>query len=195
MVRKLVELTKFLVFNSRTKSFGSSSIFAFYLLLFALIQMSVFAFWAIGMGLVTFLCPHFRWSWMITPTSTLPMMGDCVPWASIAQGFPRVLYDALIHLGYDGDAPVHRCWLYMVQTWTGARLAWWYPSTLQSHGRVLPSAAIPTPALRWWRTSLSPPCARTASLLWPHCLSHFSQFGIRRTPYGSSALRLCPPSE
>jgi hypothetical protein len=24
-------------------------------------------------------------------------------------GFPRVLYDALIHLGCDGDAPVYRC--------------------------------------------------------------------------------------
>jgi hypothetical protein len=24
-------------------------------------------------------------------------------------GFPRVLYDALIHLGYDGDAPVYCC--------------------------------------------------------------------------------------
>jgi hypothetical protein len=23
--------------------------------------------------------------------------------------FPRVLYDALIHLGYNGDAPVYRC--------------------------------------------------------------------------------------
>jgi hypothetical protein len=24
-------------------------------------------------------------------------------------GFPRVLHDALIRLGYDGDAPVYRC--------------------------------------------------------------------------------------
>jgi hypothetical protein len=24
-------------------------------------------------------------------------------------GFPRVLYDTLIRLGYDGDAPVYRC--------------------------------------------------------------------------------------
>jgi hypothetical protein len=54
MVRKLVELPKFLVFNSRTKSFGGSSVFAFYLLLFAFIQISVFAFGAIDMGLVTF---------------------------------------------------------------------------------------------------------------------------------------------
>jgi hypothetical protein len=44
MVRKMVELPIFLVFNSRIKSFGSSSIIAFYLLLFAFIQISVFAF-------------------------------------------------------------------------------------------------------------------------------------------------------
>jgi hypothetical protein len=24
-------------------------------------------------------------------------------------GFPRVIYDALIHLGYDGDASIYRC--------------------------------------------------------------------------------------
>jgi hypothetical protein len=44
MVRKLVELPKFLVLNSGTNSFGSSSVFAFYLLLFTFIQISVFAF-------------------------------------------------------------------------------------------------------------------------------------------------------
>jgi hypothetical protein len=36
MVRKQVELPKFLVFISRTNSFRNSSVFAFYLLLFAL---------------------------------------------------------------------------------------------------------------------------------------------------------------
>jgi hypothetical protein len=34
---------------------------------------------------------------------TLCSMGQHCP------GFPRVLYDALIHLGYDGDAPVYHC--------------------------------------------------------------------------------------
>jgi hypothetical protein len=38
MVRKLGELPKFLVVNSWTESFGNSSVFAFYLLQFALIQ-------------------------------------------------------------------------------------------------------------------------------------------------------------
>jgi hypothetical protein len=27
----------------------------------------------------------------------------------LCPGLPRVLYDALIRLGYDGDAPVYRC--------------------------------------------------------------------------------------
>jgi hypothetical protein len=36
MVKKLVELPKFVVFNSGTNSFGNSSVFTFYLLLIAL---------------------------------------------------------------------------------------------------------------------------------------------------------------
>jgi hypothetical protein len=39
VVRKLVELPKFLVFNFRTNSFENSSVFAFYLLLFALYRL------------------------------------------------------------------------------------------------------------------------------------------------------------
>jgi hypothetical protein len=44
----------FLVFNSATHSLGNRSVFAFYLLLFAFIQISVFSCRAIDMGLVTF---------------------------------------------------------------------------------------------------------------------------------------------
>jgi hypothetical protein len=62
MVRKLVELPKFLVFNSRINTFGNSSIFAFYLLLFALYRFLYLLFELLIMGLVTFLCLHFRWS-------------------------------------------------------------------------------------------------------------------------------------
>jgi hypothetical protein len=39
MVRILVELPKFLVFNSGTNSFGNSSVFTFYLLLFAFYRL------------------------------------------------------------------------------------------------------------------------------------------------------------
>jgi hypothetical protein len=44
MVRKLGELPMFLVFKSRIESFGNSSVFTFYLLLFAFIQISIFVF-------------------------------------------------------------------------------------------------------------------------------------------------------
>jgi hypothetical protein len=59
MVRKMVELPKFLVFNSGTNSFGNSSVIAFYLLLFTLYRFLYLLFF---MGFVTFLCPRFRWS-------------------------------------------------------------------------------------------------------------------------------------
>jgi hypothetical protein len=60
------------------------------------------------MGLVTFLSafqmelndyPHFD----LTEDGTLCSTGQHCP------GFSRVLYDALIRLGYDGDAPVYHC--------------------------------------------------------------------------------------
>jgi hypothetical protein len=59
MVRKMAELPKLLVFNSGTNSFRNSSIFTFYLLLFALYRFMYLLFF---MGLVTFLCLCFRWS-------------------------------------------------------------------------------------------------------------------------------------
>jgi hypothetical protein len=59
MVRKLVELPKFLVFNSGTNSFWNSSAFAYYLLRFTLY---IFLYLLFFMGLVTFLCLRFRWS-------------------------------------------------------------------------------------------------------------------------------------
>jgi hypothetical protein len=62
MVRKLAELPKFLVFNPGTNSFGNSSIFAFYLLLFALCRFLHLLFKLLIMGFVTFLFLPFRWS-------------------------------------------------------------------------------------------------------------------------------------
>jgi hypothetical protein len=43
--------------------------------------------------------PHFDLVEDGTPCST----------GQHCSGFPRVLYDTLVHLGYDGDAPVYRC--------------------------------------------------------------------------------------
>jgi hypothetical protein len=57
MVRKMGELPKFLVFNSGTKSFGNNSVFTFYLLLFAFIQISVLLMSMFQMVLNDY--PHF----------------------------------------------------------------------------------------------------------------------------------------
>jgi hypothetical protein len=43
--------------------------------------------------------PHF----FLTKDGRLCSMGQHCP------GFPRVLYDALLHLGYDRDAPIYHC--------------------------------------------------------------------------------------
>jgi hypothetical protein len=50
VVRKLAELTKFLVFSSGTNSFRNSSVFAFYLLLSALYRLLylLFELWLWG---------------------------------------------------------------------------------------------------------------------------------------------------
>jgi hypothetical protein len=50
----LGEFPMFLMFNSGTNYHGNRSGFAFYLLLFTFIQISVFSYQAIDMGLVTF---------------------------------------------------------------------------------------------------------------------------------------------
>jgi hypothetical protein len=106
MVRKQVELPKFLVLNSGTNFFRNSSVFAFYLLLFALYRF-VYLLFIMG-GCDIFMSvfqmelndyPHFE----LAEDGALCSMGQHCP------GFLRVLYDALIHLGYDGDAPVYRC--------------------------------------------------------------------------------------
>jgi hypothetical protein len=60
MVRKLVELSKFLLFNSGTNPFWNSPVFDFYLLLFALYRFLYLLFELLIMGLVTFLCLRFR---------------------------------------------------------------------------------------------------------------------------------------
>jgi hypothetical protein len=128
--------------------------------------------------------PHFD----LTEDGRLCSMGQHCP------GFPRVLYDALIRLGYDGNAPVYRCRLSM------------------AHGmdQCEVSVTIPFDPMEPWSGSIigSEPdigvelmvhialtfLCETALLLLQHCLSRFSRFGIRRTPYGSSILRPCPTS-
>jgi hypothetical protein len=59
MAKKMVELPKFLVFNSGTNSFGNNSFFDFYLLLFALHRYLYLLFELLIMGFVTFFMSAF----------------------------------------------------------------------------------------------------------------------------------------
>jgi hypothetical protein len=106
MVRKLVEFPKFLVFNSRTNFFGNSSVFAFYLLLFALYR---FLYLLFVMGFVTFFISAFQMELNDYPHFDLAEDRTLCSTGQQCPGFPRVLYDALIRLGYYGDALVYRC--------------------------------------------------------------------------------------
>jgi hypothetical protein len=45
------------------------------------------------------------------PHFSLSMDGRHHSMGQQCSGFPRVLYDALIHLGYNGDVPLYRCHL------------------------------------------------------------------------------------
>jgi hypothetical protein len=106
MVRNLVEFPKFLVFNSGTNSFGNSSVFAFYLLLFTLYR---FLYLLFIMGFVTFFMSAFQMELNDYPHFDLTEDGTLCSVGQHCLGFPRVLYDSLIRLGYDGDASVYRC--------------------------------------------------------------------------------------
>jgi hypothetical protein len=112
MVRKLVELPMFLVFNSGTNSFGNSSVFTFYLLLFAFYRF-LYLLLSFGHGVSDIFMSAFQMElndyphFVLVEDRRLCSMGQHCP------GFLRVLYDALIRLGYDVDAPVYRCRLSM----------------------------------------------------------------------------------
>jgi hypothetical protein len=108
MVRKLVEFAKFLVFNSRINSFGNSSIFAFYLLLFALYRF-LYLLLSFGYGVSDIFMSAFQMELNDYPHFDLAEDGRLCSTGQHWPGFLRVLYDALIRLGYDGDAPVYRC--------------------------------------------------------------------------------------
>jgi hypothetical protein len=113
MVRKLAELPKFLVFNSGTNSFGNNSIFAFLLTAVRFMQISAFAFWTVDYGVSDIFMSAFQMELNNYPHFDLVEDGRLCSMGQHCLGFPRVLYDALVRLGYDRDAPVYRCWLSM----------------------------------------------------------------------------------
>jgi hypothetical protein len=101
-------MPKFLMFNSRRNSFGNSSIFTFYLLLFALYRFLSLLL-SFGHGVSDIFMSAFQMELNDYPHFDLAEDGRPCSTDYHCPGFPRVLYDTLIRLVYDGDAPVYRC--------------------------------------------------------------------------------------
>jgi hypothetical protein len=123
MVRKMGKFPKFLVLNSGTESFGSSSVFTFYLLLFVLYRFLYLLFRDFYYGVSEVLMSVFQMELNDYPTSSSPRMGDCVPWASTAWG-SRECYT--IHSSASATTGAHQSTVAgcpRLMAWTCARLA------------------------------------------------------------------------
>jgi hypothetical protein len=94
MVRNLVELPKFLVFNSGTNSLGNSSNFAFYLLLFTLYRFMYLLF-SFGYGVIHIFMSTFQMELNDYPHIDLTEDGRLCSTSQHCPGFPRVLYDTI----------------------------------------------------------------------------------------------------
>jgi hypothetical protein len=110
------------------------------------------------------------------------------------SGFSRVLYDALLRLIYDEDAPIYHYRLSKAHDLDSCEVSVMIPfnPTEPWSGSVITSE--PDTGVEMMAHIALTPCTRTASPLQQHCLSRFSRFRIRRTPFGSNALRPCPTS-
>jgi hypothetical protein len=75
-------------------------------------------------------------------------------------GFPRVLYDALLRLGYNGDVPIYCYRLSMVDGLDICKTCVTIPLNLRSCGWEPSLVASPTLLLSRQHTSHSPPCVR-----------------------------------
>jgi hypothetical protein len=73
------------------------------------IQIPVFAFWSFGCGVSDIFMSAFQMELNDYPHFDLAEDGRVCSTGQRCPGFPRLLYDALIRLGYDGDAPVYHC--------------------------------------------------------------------------------------
>jgi hypothetical protein len=109
MVRNLVELPKVLVFNYRTKFFGSSSVFTFLLTdvrFYTDFCICLLSYWH---GVSDIFMSVFQMELSDYPHFHFTNDGRLCSTGQHCSGFPRVLYDTLICLGYNGEAPIYRC--------------------------------------------------------------------------------------
>jgi cell division protein FtsB len=75
------------------------------------IQISVFAFQTFDYGVSDIFMSAFQMELNDYPHFNLAEDGRLCSTGQHCPGFLRVLYDALVHLGYDGDASIYRCLL------------------------------------------------------------------------------------
>jgi hypothetical protein len=108
VVRKLAELPKFLVFNSEQIPLG---IVPFSLFTYCCPSYTdcCICFLSFGCGVSDIFMSAFQMELNDYPHFDLAEDGRLCSTGQHCPGFLRVLYDVLIHLGYDGDVPVYRC--------------------------------------------------------------------------------------
>jgi hypothetical protein len=120
MVKNLGELPKCFVVNSRTESFGNSSVFAFSLLLFVLSQNYNFAF------------RDYNGKWMLPFANAIVTHLHCV---YLMQNLHHNLLDLLIYLMMQSSL-----WK-MVRTWTSDERILDIPEGSAGCGRAKPHVA------------------------------------------------------
>jgi hypothetical protein len=111
MVRKLVELPKFLVFNSRTKILREQFHFLFLLTTVHFYTDFCIYFLSYWHGAHDIFMSAFQMELNDYPHFYLADDGRLCSTGHHCSGFLRVLYDALIRLGYNVDASVYHCQL------------------------------------------------------------------------------------
>jgi hypothetical protein len=80
------------------------------------------------------------------------------------SGFPRMLYDSLLHLDYNGDIPVYRGRMSKAHGQERCEVSMMLPSARQSRGERLSSASSWTRRSSMQHTSPSPPCVRATAM-------------------------------
>jgi hypothetical protein len=89
-------------------------------------------------------------------------------------GFLRVLYDALIHLGYDGDALVYHCRLSTAHGMDQCEVSMMIPFDPMEPSSRSVIGSEPNTGVELMAHMALTSCVRTASPLLQHCLSRFS---------------------
>jgi hypothetical protein len=90
-------------------------------------------------------------------------------------GFPRVLFDALLHLGYNGDAPIYPCRMSMPNGLDMCEVSVTIPfDPMEPWSRSIIGSEPGTAVKMRVDICASPPYVRVTLLLLQHCLSRFS---------------------